>query len=134
MRNIYFTLPWILIFSACFFLLCSCKKEFPNVDPNPIPENPLELEVSNTFDWKTTRDITLEVSGIAIPVSIRNTLQVKSPDELKVYLKNQLFMNEDYSLKFTIPAYESQVVITYGSIRKVIDVTSDILYFEYQSQ
>ncbi|MFC2102087.1 hypothetical protein ACFLS7_03750 [Bacteroidota bacterium] len=119
-------LSFLLIFSS------GCRKELIMVDPAPPTiENPLEVEVSNSFDWKTTRDITLEIAGVTLPVSISNTLQVKSTDEKKVYLKKQLFMNQDYSIKFTIPAYEAVVLVTYGSIRQVIDVAPDVIYFNY---
>lgn len=134
MRTRYIAIPGITIFSFLIFFCSGCKKELPNGDPNVVPPNPLELNVSNSFDWKTTRDITLEVTGLDVPANIKNTLQVKSKDELKIFLKNQVFMNQDYSLKFTIPSYETQVVITYGSIRKVVDVTSDVVYFNYISQ
>ncbi len=124
----------IAIFSLFLIFTSGCKKNLPITDPNPVPENPLELTVSNSFDWKTTREIGLEVTGITIPANIKNTLQVKSTDEVKVFLKNQIFMNQDYSLKFTIPAYETEVLITYGSIRQTLDVTTDVIYFSYLSE
>lgn len=130
---------WIPVccFLATVLLLMignGCKKEITMIEPDPNPDNPLELVVSNEFDWKTTRDITLEVTGITVPVSIRNTLQVKSTDEEKVYLKNQLFMDQNYTLKFTIPSYETEVLITYGSIKKVLDASPDVIYFNYLLQ
>jgi len=111
-----------------------CKKELLIIEPGPNPDNPLEIVVPNDFDWKTTRDITLEVTGITVPVSIRNTLQVKSSDEESVYLKNQLFMDQDYTLKFTIPSYVTEVMITYGSIQKIVSTAPDVIYFNYLSQ
>ena len=69
-----------------------------------------------------------------MPVTIRNTMQVKSLDEKRVYLKNQVIMSQDYTLKFSIPSYEKEVLITYGSIRDTLDATPDIIYFNYLSQ
>ncbi|MBE0646155.1 MAG: hypothetical protein IH596_00055 [Bacteroidales bacterium] len=131
-RSVTSTLTIGLV-SVLLVFFSGCKKEITTVDPgtNPTIENPLELTVSNDFDWKTTRDITLEVTGLAVPVNIRNTIMVKSSDEVKTYLKNQLFMNQDYTLNFTIPAYETAVVITFGSLNKVVDVTPDVIYFNY---
>lgn len=126
----------ILLFCSLLMLIAGCKKELTLVNPedDPTIENPLELEVSNSFDWKTTRGITLEVTGLPLPVIIRNTLQVKSTDEVKVYLKNQLFMDQNYTLKITVPAYEKELLITYGSIRKVVDATPDVIHFNYLSE
>ncbi len=123
-----------LLLSVLLMIGSGCKKELTIVEPTPNPDNPLELVVSNSFDWKTTRDVTLEVTGIAIPISIRNTLQVRSTDEERVYLKSQLFMDQNYTLKFTIPSYETEVLITYGSIMKVVDATPEVIYFNYLSQ
>jgi len=124
----------LFIILTTLLIAIGCKKELPPPNQEPTPENPLEIVVSNTFDWKTTRDITLEVTGLNIPVSIRNTLMVKSPDEEKVYLKNQLFMNQNYTLMFTIPSYETEVLVTYGSIRKTLEVTTDIIHFNFIAQ
>ena len=130
-----YTVPLpIALFALLLVFAGGCKKELTIADPPPGADNPLELEVSNTFDWKTTRNITLEVTGLTIPVNIRNTLQVKSINEERVYLKNQLFMNRDYTLKFTIPAYDTAVLITFGSIRTTVNVTPDVIYFSFHSQ
>jgi len=130
------TVPSITLFTLIMLISGGCKKELTITDPGQAPEieNPLELNVSNEFDWKTTRDITLEVTGLTMPVTVRNTIQVKSTNEEKVYLKNQLFMNQNYTLKFTIPTYETEVLITYGSIRKTLDATTDVICFNYLSQ
>lgn len=116
-------------------LSVGCKKTLTVTDPppGPNPENPLELVVSNEFDWKTTRDITLEVTGLSVPVNVRNTLQVKSVNEEKVYLKKQLFMNQDYTLLFTVPTYATEVLITYGSIRDTVELSTDVVSFNYLS-
>jgi len=124
----------IFLFALLLMDGTGCRKELTITVPAPVVENPLELTVSNNFDWKTTRDITLEVTGITVPVSIRNTLWVKSTDEEKVYLKNPLFMDQNYTLKFTIPAYETEVMITYGSIWKIVDATPEVIHFNYLSQ
>ena len=128
--------PFIYISLAFLFLLSAsgCKKELNMTDQGPAIDNPLELDVSNSFDWKTTREITLEVTGIFLPATIRNTMKVMSVTEDKVYLKTQLLMNQNYTLNFTIPSYETEVVITYGSIRKVVDVTPEVIQFTYLSQ
>ena len=131
MKRGYSATITIALFTLFLVFSDGCRKKLTIVDPTPLPDNPLELVVSNTFKWKTTRNITLEVTGLTLPVNIRNTLQVKSTNEEKVYLKNQLFMNRNYTLKFTIPAYETEVLITYGSIRTTVDVTPDVIYFNY---
>ncbi|MFH1295736.1 MAG: hypothetical protein ABIJ04_00475 [Bacteroidota bacterium] len=134
MKSRYATALTIAMFTLFLVFSTGCRKEFVIIDPRPGPDNPLELVVNNTFDWKTSRNITLVVTGLQVPVSIRNTLQVKSTNEEKVYLRNQLFMNRNYTLKFTIPAYDTAVIITYGSIRKTVDATPEVIYFNYHLQ
>lgn len=133
MKNLKIKFLPALLFALFLLVTSGCKKELSNPGGDQVIDNPLELEVSNTFDWKTTRSITLEVKGVELPVHIRNTLQVKSTDEEKVYLKNQLLMDQNYSLQLTIPAYETELLITYGSIRRTVDATSDIIHFDFLS-
>jgi len=133
MKNLPIKLFSLLLFAMVLLTTAGCKKELSNPGSDQVIDNPLELEVSNTFDWKTTRDLTLEVTGADLPVHIRNTLQVKSTDEEKVYLKNQLFMDQDYTLHITIPSYENELLITYGSIRRIVDATPETIYFSFIS-
>jgi len=133
MKNLPIKLFSLLLFAMVLLTTAGCKKELSNPGSDQVIDNPLELEVSNTFDWKTTRDLTLEVTGADLPVHIRNTLQVKSTDEEKVYLKNQLFMDQDYTLHITIPSYENELLTTYGSIRRIVDATPETIYFSFIS-
>jgi len=119
-----------ILFIACLFILISGCRKTLIIDENT-PANIDDLNVSSTFNWKTIRNITLEVTGMNIPVNVKNTFYIKSSDESQLYFKDYLQINQNYTLKFAIPSYETQLVITYGSIKKILEVNADILNFTY---
>ena len=103
-------------------LFTSCRKDF-NVVPDITPKNTKDLVVNSNFDWKTSKEITLNVIGMKdVNPQISNTLYVESSNGGTVYYKDLLFMNKDYTLKFAIPSTETKVILVYGSKTKIIDL------------
>ena len=46
-----------------FLILVSCRK-IDNVTPDGSPKSTKELQVNSTFDWKTSKEITLNIIGL----------------------------------------------------------------------
>lgn len=110
--------------------LVSCRK-----NDDIVPEKPKytkDLVVNSSFDWKTSKYITLNIIGMKdINPDIKNIMNIKSIKGDTTYYKDILYMNKDYSLKFVVPSTEKSVVIIYGSKIKTIDLVSNTIIFDY---
>jgi len=112
-------------------LLYSCKKDY-NVTPDKTTIPTKDMVVSSTFDWKTSKEITLNVIGMKdINTNISNTLYVKSSNG-NVYYKDMLIMHNDYTLKFAVPTTETKVILVYGSKTVTIYLLSNTITYNYQ--
>jgi len=110
--------------------LVSCQKNFDTVPDKP--KSTKDLVVNSTFDWKTSKEITLNVIGMkGINPEIHNTLYVKSSVGDTVYFKDLLVMSNDYTLKFSVPSTETKVILVYGSKTTTIDLLSNTITFDY---
>lgn len=117
----------ILLFLVIF---TSCKKD-NSIIPE-IPKTTKDLVVSSDFDWKTSKDITLNILGLKdVSSSIINTLYVKSSDNTVIYYKDQFIMKNDYVISFSTPKTETKINLIYGSKKKTIDLISNIVVFDY---
>ncbi|MDV7401372.1 hypothetical protein RZS08_58685, partial [Arthrospira platensis SPKY1] len=80
-------------------VLSSCKKD-PKFDEPQAPQKMEELTVPASFDWKTTKEVSLtltaQASGI---VEVANS-------QLVAYQKAFLYPGTAYTMKLTIPSYE----------------------------
>jgi len=114
-----------------FLILVSCRK-IDNVTPDGSPKSTKELQVNSTFDWKTSKEITLNIIGLKkVNPQIINILSVKSFVGDTTYYKDFLKMNTDYVIKFNVPSTENKVIIIYGSKTKTIDLLSNEITFDY---
>ena len=110
--------------------LTSCQKNFDTVPDKP--KTTRDLVVNPTFDWKTSKEITLNVTGMkGINPEISNTLYVKSSVGDTVYFKDLLIMSNNYTLKFSVPSTETKVILIYGSKTTTIDLLSNTITFDY---
>jgi hypothetical protein len=125
-----------LLFIAILFIvtLVSCQKDF-NVTPDTTIKSTKDLKVSSTFDWKTSKEITLNIIGMTdINPKISNTLYVKSYVGDTTYYKNLLYMNSNYIIKFVVPTTETKVTLVYGSKTVTIDLVSNEITYDYITQ
>lgn len=120
----------IMIIMSLSFLY-SCKKDY-NVTPDKTTIPTKDMVVSSNFDWKTSKEITLNVIGMKdVNPNISNTLYVKSSNG-NVYYKDVLIMNNNYTLKFAVPTTENKVILIYGSKTATIDLLSNTITYNYQ--
>ena len=110
----------------------SCKKDYDVTVPDKSPTPTKDMVVSSSFDWKTSKEITLNVIGMKdVNSNVSNTLYVKSSNGNLVYYKDMIIMHNDYTLKFAVPTTETKVILVYGSKTATIDLLSNTITFDY---
>lgn len=110
--------------------IVACKK-IDNVEPTS-NKNTTEVVAPSTFNWKTTKEITLNIVGMKdVSSDIKNTLYIKSSDEKTVYYSDMIKMNSDYVIKFAVPSTETKVVIIYGSRSQIVELLSNTITYDY---
>ncbi len=116
---------FIILFSFLLFTT-ACKKDSP-VDPNPVaPENMADMKVNANFDWKTTRDVQITMTG-----KVNNMVTVFS-SEGDTYQKAFLKANQPYTMKLTIPSYETSVRLKYMGQDISLDLGNGTLSYQFQ--
>lgn len=121
----------LYIFILLVATLVSCRK-IDDVTPSDSPKPTKELNINSSFNWKTSKEVTLNVIGLKnVSPQIKNTLYIKSTIGDTTYYKDLLIMNTDYTIKFTVPSTETKVVLIYGSKSKTLDLLSNEITFDY---
>lgn len=113
--------------------LASCKKnlETPSLKSEGQANAFKEIKTDENFSWKTTEEITLNVSPLNTPVKIVNTLKVSSADGKTIYLSRLASMDEAITEKLNIPSSEKSVQVSFGSISKSFQTTVNRIEFDY---
>lgn len=115
--------PLLLILFA-FSTLTSCRKD-RIADITPINTDIKSIEVTDQFDWKTTKDVQVILEG---PVT---SLVEIIGQEGFVYHKAYLIQNQLYDVNLTIPAFEKQLTIRYYGKLVTIDVDKTQLTYKF---
>lgn len=107
----------ILVFVGGLIVLSSCNKEteYINGDVNTSVN---EMVVPANFDWKTTREVSLTLTGYT-----RGMMQVTSTTGV-VYQTAQVLKYQPYAMKITVPAYEKSVLVTFGGESVKVNIES----------
>lgn len=101
-----------------FFLICvigiiltlaSCQKDqVSSLQAKPTAVAKTEqLKVASDFNWKTFKDVQITLTG-----SSNNIVEVVSANQT-VYQKAFLAKDEPYTMKLTVPTYETSVRLLY---------------------
>ncbi len=113
-------------------LLGSCTKlEVPEKKIGAT-QNFKELKVEESFDWKTTKNIQLKVTGIETINPVRGNFSIKNLDGNLIMEESRL-MSESFNLNMEIPLSEKKIIVQFGSLIKEIEINSNDLSFEYIS-
>ncbi len=114
-----------LLFTGLFFVSQSCYKidEIqPQVDSNNLNNN----EFPESFNWSTSENVIVEISGLTGLPDIKQVLVVESPDG-HVYLNQLIYINKDFRGEIRIPVVENEVVVKCGKLRFNIPVSDGIV-------
>ena len=105
----------------------SCYKDDDEVNPSDdtIPQSMEELDVSQNFDWKTTKDIEIQLKG-----SVNDVVKVKS-SKGEYYLKAFLQSGDTYKSTITIPTYENEVTLVYGGTNYQVPIVDNEITYRF---
>jgi hypothetical protein len=102
----------------------SCKKD--KVE-NPVskPNTMEELQVPASFNWKTTKDISLTLTGNGNGlVEVANATGV-------AYQKAYLSSGVAYTMKLTVPSYEKTVQLKFLGQTASLELTANVLQYQF---
>lgn len=114
----------ILLFSITI-ITSACNRDKTN---NPNPENPSSMEdlnISSSFDWKTTKDIQLTVKG-----NTSNIVEVTSNEGIP-YQKGFITANITYTMKLTVPSYEDSIYLYYLGNKVGLELKGENLNYNF---
>ncbi len=127
----------ILILALISTGLVSCKKDYINeveASKKPIDASKVvnfkDIKVSSAFDWKSTKEININIQPLSTPVKINNTLFVKTEKGEVLFSKLQT-MSEAFSGKIIVPSNLNNLVISFGTISKTETITNNQVNFNY---
>jgi hypothetical protein len=113
------------IFSILIILLgfTSCRKELS--PGNPDDKTIQDIQVSDEFSWKTTRDIQLTLTG-----NTDGIIEVAN-DQGIAYQKAFLTSGTPLLMKLTLPAYEDQITLKFSGQEVSLGLDSEILSYQF---
>lgn len=126
---------YILIFLALGMGLVSCKKDLiEKAEKNQVTKTATvfkEIKTSEGFDWSTQKSIELSITGLETITPIHNTLKITSVDGNTIY--NTMFykMETSSKIRVIIPSSINEFKVGYGSILKVVKVSSGKADFDF---
>lgn len=125
----------ILLFTISISMaLVSCKKNLP--EPSPITPTIKatkvgELKASESFNWKTTKDVEINIKGLNTLTPINRTLVVSTVDGKSVFYRAQQLMSLSSTISLVIPATVSEIKVNYGTISKTVSISGNKFQFDY---
>lgn len=106
--------------------MSSCHKNEPVVNNTEKGMN--DLIISDDFDWKTTNDYKLTLTG-----KESNFVAVSSTDTDNItYQKAFLIANVPYTMKLTIPSYEKSITLYYMGQEIILELSNDNLSYKFE--
>jgi hypothetical protein len=121
----------LLFVIGVIFNLSSCRKEadtssLPNSTVAPAqPTKTEQLKVTSDFNWKTFKDIQLTLTGTA-----NSIVEVASTNQT-VYQRAYLAKDMAYTMKLSVPAYETSVHLLYLGKDVTLPLSSGILAYKF---
>jgi hypothetical protein len=95
-------------------LLTSCLNEIG--EKGPQLATPVEgLQASSNFDWKTSREVEVTVTGLSIDLGVKRRLSLLSEDGT-VFYSGTHSMSEDFVMGFELPNHVHQITMRYGNV------------------
>lgn len=124
----------LLILSIFALLgLTSCKKQLTEKQNGPTKNSVTkfsELKTSETFDWKTTNEITFKYVGIPTIEPVKSKLTVTSEDVKIIFYAGNQEMAKSYEMKLAVPTNMKSLIVKYGAVRKTFSTSLSIISFD----
>jgi hypothetical protein len=128
MKNLF-----LLIVIGAILTLSSCRKEtnssmLPNstTTPNATQITKTEqLKVASDFNWKTFKNVQLTLTGTA-----NSIVEVAASDQT-VYQRAYLSKDQAYTMKLSVPSYESSVHLLYMGKDVNVNLSSNNIVYKF---
>lgn len=126
----------LLIAIGVIFSLSSCTKETAS-SMAPAPVTPVtppqsvqvtqtsQLKVASDFNWKTTKDILLTLTGTS-----NSPVEVASANNT-VYQRAYLSKDLAYTMKLSVPSYETSVHLLYMGKDVSVNLSSNNIDYKF---
>jgi len=101
----------VMLFLAAIILVAwSCQKD---IDLSQ-KQKSTDLLVPGDFDWKTSQDLSVTVTGLPAPNNFISTLKIIDIDG-NVYFTASYNLRENLALHLVVPVDVQDFILTYGS-------------------
>jgi len=123
----------LLIVIGVIFSLSSCKKESASsvapaqvTPPQTVQITKTEqLKVASDFNWKTFKDVQLTLTGTA-----NSLVEVASANNV-VYQRAYLSKDLAYTMKLSVPSYETSVHLLYMGKDVSVNLSSNNINYKF---
>ena len=124
----------LLLVIGAIFTLSSCQKE---ANSSMLPNSPAttttatqitktaQLKVASDFNWKTFKDVQLTLTGTASSI-----VEVASSNQT-VYQRAYLAKDQAYTMKLSVPSYETSVHLLYMGKDVNVNLTSNNIVYKF---
>ncbi len=111
-------------------ILSSCRKEVvqPTATVATKPQNMNELVASPTFDWKTTKDYQLTLTG-----NYNEVVTIKSVSGV-IFHKGFMKTGTSYKVSLTIPASEKSIHLIYHGKDIVYNLIQTVINYSFNTK
>jgi hypothetical protein len=117
---------------AIIVTLSSCKKNLDLIVPAATPSATKisELKASPDFEWATVKNVSLNVTGLQTYIEVKRKLVVKDENGVE-YFSVFTSMKNNLTTPIQLPSHLTKVVVEYGAIKKTVDITGNVIRFDF---
>ena len=118
-----------LLLIVIIFSLTACQKDWEQIEENQANEEITtmsDMVVGSDFNWKTTKDIEVKMTGL----NNNEMIYIKSLDG-DTYHKAFVNSGDSYSTKITIPTYASEVNVLYKGVLINIPISGNEITYKF---
>ncbi len=96
--------------TAAAIIVLSCDRIIDPVQK----EKSTDLVVPHDFDWKTSRDVQVTVTGIPVARDFLSALAITDPDGKQIFSASYS-LRDTLSISLNVPVAINELTLTYGS-------------------
>ncbi len=90
-----------------------------------------DIKTSPTFNWGTTRKVTVNIMGLITQSPITGTLKLTNNSSGAIHYIGNHAMSETLSMNMDIPIAQDSMRLTFGSISKAYSVSGTVIDMDY---
>jgi hypothetical protein len=120
----------IIYLSLVGVLAIACKPDGEAPASNNAVSDFQEMEISESFDWSTTQQVSLSLIKVPNAPDKPGVLTVKDV-EGKVLIKQMVSMNEDAMLSFNAASHLKSIEVSFGLTTKTVTLSNGQGSFDF---